>query len=236
MAVIGVYDSGIGGLTTVKLILNEFIGNDIYYFADNLHHPFGNTDEHKLKVVVSEGVRHIRAHSDVVVLACNTASSVTDESNVIKLLPPVHKYADDAENTLVMATARTLHKLSLCERYKIADTKELATLIEIQAGLNNIRGSLDMSELLPYLSEKLMPFKGVKRVILGCSHYLYCENEIRKILGDVEFVDGNENLQSELKKVITPNPLVPSKITFGFSSLNESKKYDKILKILMAQY
>lgn len=235
MAVIGVYDSGIGGLTSVKMILNEFIGNDVYYYADNLHHPFGNTDEEKLKAIVADGIKHVRAHSDIVVLACNTASSITDDDSVLKLLPPLEKYADDAENTLIMATARTLSKLNLTAGYKTADTKELATLIEIQASLNYLKNSLDMSELIPYAAVKLHPFKGVKRVMLGCSHYLYFKPQIQKILGDVEFVDGNESLYEELKKCIVPNNSKPSKITFDFSALNESKKYDKILKILMTQ-
>ena len=40
MATIGVYDSGIGGLTTLKLLTENFGGNDFLYFADNLAHPF----------------------------------------------------------------------------------------------------------------------------------------------------------------------------------------------------
>lgn len=233
MAVIGVYDSGIGGLTTVKRILNEFIGNDIYYYADNLHHPFGNTDEDKLKAVIENGIKHVRAHSDTVVLACNTASSVTDDTDVIKLLPPIKEYAPDAQNTLILATARTLSKLNAPPDFKVADTKELATLIEIQASLNYLKGSLDMSELLPYIAMRLHTFKGVKRVILGCSHYLFCKEQITKILGDVEFCDGNDDLCEALKSNVYARPLEASRITYDFSALNEQKKYDKILKILM---
>ncbi len=235
MAVIGVYDSGIGGLTTVKRILNEFIGNDIYYYSDNLHHPFGNTDEDKLKVVIENGIKHVRAHSDTVVLACNTASSVTDDTDVIKLLPPIKEYAPDAQNTLILATARTLSKLNAPPDFKVADTKELATLIEIQASLNYLKGSLDMSELLPYIAMRLHTFKGVKRVILGCSHYLFCKEQITKILGDVEFCDGNDDLCEALKSNVYARPLEASRITYDFSALNEQKKYDKILKILMSK-
>lgn len=235
MAVIGVYDSGIGGLTTVKRILNEFIGNDIYYYADNLHHPFGNTDEDKLKGVIENGIKHVRAHSDTVVLACNTASSVTDDADVIRLLPPINEFACDAQNTLILATARTLSKLNAPPEFKVADTKELATLIEIQASLTYLKGKLDMSELLPYIAMRLHAFKGVRRVILGCSHYLFCKEQITKVLGDVEFCDGNDNLCEALKNKVYARPLEASKITYDFSAMNEQKKYDKILKIIMSE-
>lgn len=235
MAVIGIYDSGIGGLTTAEIILDRFAGNDIYYLADNRNHPFGNTDESKLKEIVDDGIKHLRAHSDIVVLACNTASSVTDDKDVVKLLPPADLYLDEAQDTLLMATARTLSKLHNADKFKVADTRELATLIEVQASLGYLKGHPDMSELLPYIAKRIHTFKGVKRVILGCSHYLYCKPQIRKVLGDVEFADGNEKLCESLEKHVSPRPEFPSKITFEFTSQNEYKKYETILKFLCNQ-
>ena len=232
MAVIGIYDSGIGGLTTAEIILDRFPGNDIYYLADNLHHPFGNADEDALKEIVCDGIKRVRAHSDIVVLACNTASSVTDDENVIKLLPPTEEFLNEAQNVLVMATARTLSKLKDADKFKIADTRELATLVEIQASLQSAKGNLDMRELLPYIATRVHKFKGVSGVILGCSHYLYCKEQITKVLGDVKFFDGNEILCNNLAKSVSTRPEYPAKITFEFTSQNDRKKYETILKIL----
>lgn len=233
MSVIGIYDSGIGGLTSAKIILDRFVGNDVYYLADNLNHPFGTKDEDALKEIVHNGIKRLRAHCEIVVLACNTASSITEDKDVIKLLPPVGMYEDEASDTLVMATVRTLSKLNIPSDYKIADTADLATLTEIQASLNYLKNSLSMEELIPYLAPRLHPFKGVKRVILGCSHYLYCKEQIKKCLGDVTFVDGNENMCAELANYVVRKPDFPSKIDFAFTSANEKKKYESILKILM---
>lgn len=233
MATIGVYDSGIGGLTTAKIILDRFAGNDLYYLADSIHHPFGNTDEATLREIVKSGIKHVRANSDMVVLACNTASSVTDDEDVIKLLPPICDYQNEASETLVMATSRTLKTLRFGSDFKIADTSELATLIETQASLQSVKNSLNMDELIPYLTQRLSPFKGVKRVILGCSHYLYCKKQIAEILGDVIFADGNERLCEELSLYVSHHPERAAKITFDFTSQNEGKKYNRILKLLM---
>ena len=132
-----------------------------------------------------------------------------------------------------MATVRTLGKIQNTGGCKVADTAKLATLIEVQAGLNYLKNSLDMSELLPYLAPRLHKFKGVKKVILGCSHYLYCKPQITKCLGNVEFCDGNERLCASLAERVQSRPDMPAKITFDFTALNESKKYSAILKMLL---
>ncbi|MCM1306259.1 MAG: hypothetical protein NC037_01455 [Bacteroides sp.] len=233
MAVIGVYDSGIGGLTSVAEILLRFEGNDIYYLADNLNHPFGTKSESELKEIVASGIKKVRAHSDVAVVACNTASSISDDKEIIRLLPPVDLFRAEANDTLLMATDRTLSAILYLSGYRIVHTPELATLVEVQANLNHLKGNLNMDELAPYFNAHLAPFKGVKRVILGCSHYLYCKKQITDVIGDAELVSGNDRLLCELSSVVTKRPDFPSEITFDFTAQNESKKYDNVLRLLL---
>lgn len=227
MSTIGVYDSGIGGLTTLAYLLDEFSGNDFYYYADNAHHPFGNKTEKELVQIVDSAINKMRKRCDFIVLACNTASIICDKTDVFKLLPPI-EYAD--ENTLLMATDKTIEHINN-DKIKSAETSSLASQIEIQASLSYRKNALDMSALYTYLRVHLYKFKGVERVILGCSHYPYCKNEIRKILGEVEFADGNKKLICELKQHCKKQ-YGESKISFDFSSQNEEKKYRKILSIL----
>ncbi len=89
MATIGVYDSGIGGLTTLKLLTENFGGNDFLYFADNLAHPFGTKNERELENIVNSGVEKLKNKCDLVVLACNTASTIYKQNDAIKLLPQI---------------------------------------------------------------------------------------------------------------------------------------------------
>ena len=283
MATIGVYDSGIGGLTTLKHLIQRFTGNDFYYLADNANLPFGSKSTEELTTIVNAGIAKLRKHADMIVLACNTASSLTQDDDVYKLLPPVcgacsdpqckayraqnarsiqcktpaaqnaepsqsetyltqnrvkcdtdrTQDADHDSYTLLLATPKTIDNLSGKFSCKSTQTKDLATLIEIQASLRHARGDLDMSELMPYLYEKLSPFKGVKNVALGCSHYLYCKPQIRQILGDVTFCDGNNALIRELSKTVSSNSRAISKIEFAFTSTDESRKYENILKLLV---
>ena len=231
MATIGVYDSGIGGLTTLKILLEKFHGNDFFYLADNAQHPFGTKSKKELDAVVASGISKLKNHSDYVVLACNTASTVCEESDVYKLLPVLPETSKiSADDCLLLATQFTVENTKILYK-KVADTTELASLVEVQASINSKRGNLDMSAILPYLANRLFKFKGVKNVVLGCSHYPYCKKEISKILGDVKYFDGNDALVKRLEKQVSPQS-GQSEIHFEFTGGSEEKKYRKILSIL----
>ena len=105
MATIGVYDSGIGGLTTLKLLTENFGGNDFLYFADNLAHPFGTKNERELENIVNSGVEKLKNKCDLFVLACNTASTIYKQNDAIKLLPQI---PNDTKNCLLLATEFTI--------------------------------------------------------------------------------------------------------------------------------
>lgn len=232
MTKIGIYDSGIGGLTTTARILKQFGGNDIYYLADNKNMPFGSKNEDDLSDIVFNGIRKLRANSDICVIACNTASSAINDEDVIKLLPPKIENCDS--QALLMATPYTLSKID-SNGYLIADSSELATLIEIHAALNfRMRRDLNMGDIKCYLAQRLFKFKGVKTVILGCSHYPYCKKEIQAVLGNVSFCDGNENLCNNLASFVSKTELA-SKVDFAFTGCDESKKYRYILNKLLLQ-
>ncbi len=260
MKTIGVYDSGIGGITVLKEILKNFAGNAIYYFADNLHSPLGALNDDELGEVLSEGLARVQANSDVTVIACNTAStflnllSQTSKSAcksqnnafiatkcadnprikpIVGILPPI--YPDDVgwtpalfspSKTLLIATDGTKRRISLPEGMLVADTPELATLIE-----RAFDDGGDMSSLLPYLREKLERFAGVRRVILGCTHYPFCKKEIASVLGRTRFADGTPALISALKNFAEPRPEFAAPIKFAFSGRDESEKYSRILEI-----
>lgn len=229
MATIGIYDSGMGGLTTLKLLLNEFKGNDFYYLADNLHHPFGNKKKDDLDEIIACGVKKLKAHSDIQILACNTSSFYYKNADVFKLYPPLDKLDD---NTLLMATDATLDCIK--GEYKSTETSALATLIEVHIAHSLRKNNINLDSLLPYLKKKIGKFYGVKSVILGCSHYPFVMPQISKILGNVQFFDGNEKLIKELKKHIKKCDK-QSQITYNFTGENQAELYEKILQKLISK-
>lgn len=233
MATIGLYDSGIGGLTTLKILLEKFKGNDFFYLADNASHPFGTKSAKDVEEIVSCAVATLKNNCDYPVIACNTAASIYKDNDAIKLLPTMPPKNADLDEWLLMATDLTRESASKSFK-NVAETSDLASMIEIQASINSKQGNLNMRALLPYLANSVFKFKGVKNVVLGCSHYPFCKKGISKILGDVQFFDGNESVVKSLEKYVSPLKK-ESKITFRFTGGNEEKKYLKILSILLAK-
>ncbi|MBR4800689.1 MAG: hypothetical protein IK048_03365 [Clostridia bacterium] len=232
MTKIGVYDSGVGGLTTLRILERKFPFCDFYYLADNKNMPFGSKDEAELKEIVSKAVKKLKAHSEIQVLACNTASNFCEQKDVIKLSPPT---TDDGK-TLIMATPQTQRRLKESgaygeSRYSFANTCELASLVEVYVSVGARKNCLNMKELTPYLASKLFEFKGVQKIVLGCSHYLYLKNEISRILGAVEYLDGNGSVVSALEKCVEKSEN-SGKVEFDFTADDESAKYQKIYALL----
>ena len=233
MTTIGVYDSGIGGLTTLKILEANFPFCNFYYLADNKNMPFGSKSKTQLEGIISSALKKLKAHSEIQVIACNTASTLIDD-DVIKLLPPTTKEG----KTLVMATPMTISHLKdsgqfTDERYLFADTSELASLVEVYAYVGARNNCLNLKELAFYLAPKLFEFKGVQNVVLGCSHYLYAKNEISRILGAVSFVDGNSKIVETLKTMLSTTNKNGS-ISFDFTADDETSKYQKIYSLLKA--
>ncbi len=239
---IGVYDSGLGGLTALARILDRFVGDPVYFLADNAHSPFGNAEESELRKIVDEGIKRLRQNADVAIVACNTASTLRLGDGIFPLLPPVSRSncrdvtETSEKDILLMATEGTLSRLDVNENIKIAHTPELAESIEKTVHANFACGKtelLDFDILIDYISEKLKPFRGVKRVILGCSHYPYVKKQIREVLGDVRFDDGCDALLSSLEGTLAFKPELPSSITFDFTGKDETELYGEVLRELM---
>ncbi len=233
MTTIGICDSGVGGLTTLKILKQNFPFADFYYLADNKNMPYGTKSKEELSCICSSLLKKLKAHSDLQVVACNTASSLIDDESVIKLLPPT----GTSGKTLYLATPMTINLLRQKnnnfqkDEVVFADTPELATLVEVYTAVGVRKNCLNMRELLPYLANKLFEFKGVNNVVLGCSHYLYLKNEISKILGKVNFFDGNCEIVNTLGKLLVTEK-GEGTVTFDFTADDESRKYSKLLALL----
>lgn len=198
---IGVYDSGIGGLTTLSVLMRKFPRCDFCYYADNARMPFGTKSAEEVRRAVDTALSVMSRECTHVVLGCNTASVTANPAGTFKLRPRLEGLAPSS--TLVLATPLTLAGLHAKERgFLTADTGELAVLVEITAALKcKSRLKPDMSSLRGYLEEKL-PKEGVKNVILGCSHYVYLAEQITALYPGVPVYDGNAALVREVAESV----------------------------------
>lgn len=231
MLTIGVYDSGIGGLTTLSRLIKSFGGQKFVYFADNLNMPFGTKNDDKLKPILQNSLEKLKNLSDLQVIACNTASVLLKPRDVFTLQPRIENYSPTS--TLLIATPSTIRNSEADDKgYLTADTKDLATLVEIAANLCYKKRDFDFRLLHEYLESKLRKFHDVSDILIGCSHYVYLNDEIKSILKNANLDDGNEYVVEGLKPLIKFMDGKPD-IKFVFSGQNEENKYEWLLSNLI---
>jgi len=209
---IGIFDSGIGGITVLNEIIKILPNEEYLYYSDSKNNPYGNKSDEEIIKICDDIVKYlINEGCDVIVIACNTASAKAagflrnkyKEITIVAIEPAykmVYDYSYD-KPTLVMATEGTIksEKFNLLyEKYNNNNTYLLSC-----AGLADIIEAEDRYKIKEYLEKNISNFKGkVKNVVLGCTHYPLIKEEIKEVLGDVIFFDGAPQLAKHLKNIL----------------------------------
>ena len=145
----------------------------------------------------------------------------------------VHDYAYH-EPTLVMATKGTMESEKFNLLFQKYDNNK--TYLLPCVGLGELIENGNEEEVIKYLKTNIGRYKDkVKNVVLGCTHYPLIQNEIKNILGEVQFFNGAPNLAKHLKDILEENSLLGNgkgKIEFEDSQNLEIKKkrFFEILK------
>ncbi len=199
--IIGLLDSGIGGLTTLCQCIKAYPNKDYIYIADTLHAPYGDKSGAFLLQRANELIKQLKErHAKVVILACNSCSSATVMQQefclpVIRVLPPVESVLQETTGkVLLLGTPVTISSQYISNKKHKRLTKLpngiLASLVE--------RHAPNFYKLKNYLREYLQPFSNYQAIILGCTHYLYLEELIFEILPDIKIYHTNTEIFSQL--------------------------------------
>lgn len=215
---IGIFDSGIGGVTVLKEIIKILPNEEYIYYSDSINNPYGDKNDEEIKVICDNIVQIlINQNCKVIVIACNTASAKAAEylRNKYKNIPiiaiePAYKmvydYAYD-KPTLVMATKGTIESEKFNLLYKKYNNHRTVLLQCI--GLAEIIEQDNKEELYKYLNKKIGLYKGkVDNVVLGCTHYPLIKEDIAKVLGNVTFFEGAKRLAKHLENILNEKEMV----------------------------
>ncbi len=203
---VGLFDSGVGGLTVLRACKRELPRATFFYYGDNGNAPYGNRPREEITALVDRGVEALLAEGvDAVVLACNTATAVCAEGlrrrlcvPVIGMEPAVKPAAERYRDILVLATPRTAES----ERLKVLIQKFPQCNIGVfaAAGLAGaIEGCLTRGE--KFALDKHLPPAVTQAVVLGCTHYVFFRREIAAHYA-VPVYDGNSGAARRLKGVL----------------------------------
>jgi glutamate racemase len=213
---VGIFDSGVGGLSVAREIRRALPAENLLYVADTAYCPYGDRPVDEVRERALAVGRHLEAAgAKVVIVACNTATGAALESlrealtvPVIGLEPAVKTGAARTRNRRVgvMATASTLRSERFA-RLVLAHGDGVEVLAQPCPGLVDLieQGHLDGDVLAARVEELTQPLRDaqVDTVVLGCTHYPFVAEALRRALGPgVEIVDSGPAIARRLQQVL----------------------------------
>jgi glutamate racemase len=214
---IGIFDSGVGGLTVFKEIRKQFPTEDIIYFGDTARVPYGPKSSNTVLEYSIQNARFLIQHNvKVIVIACNTSTSVALEVlkkifdiPVIGVIEPGSKKAVEVSQNKkigVIGTEGTIKSkayrktISSLQKDSIIFEKSCPLFVSLaEEGWENHKiASIITKE---YLSEIVK--KEIDTLVLGCTHYPILKDTIQKFVGEkITLVDSAIEISKSLKSII----------------------------------
>jgi len=230
---VGIFDSGIGGLTVLKNLYHHYPNNEYIYFGDTLNLPYGNKTKDELNKLAHKDVEFlISKNVDLIIIACGTVSSncytyLKEHFNIpiYDIISPTINYINNSEfkNIGIIATNATINshifKNNINKEVYEINTPDFVPIIE-----NN-----NYSILNNTIDNYLKDYKNkIDLLVLGCTHYPIIKNYLNEYLDNkVTLLDMSDPLLNILKDHNN------SSINIYFSKLTEENinNTKKILNI-----
>lgn len=213
---VGIFDSGIGGLSVLHQALRQMPDVSFIYYADEAHVPYGEKTTAQIRAYVDEIIEFLLGKQvDAIVIACNTATSVATKEYrsgfpvpIIGMEPAVKRavelYPDETQRILVAATPVTIagdklhHLIEKVHQESRIDLVALPGLVRFAE-----QGDFESPEISGYLRKALQdyPLEEYKALVLGCTHFNYFTEHYKRIFPEgVRCIDGNEGTVRQLMR------------------------------------
>jgi len=223
MRPIGVFDSGVGGLTVVKELIRQLPFEDIIYFGDTARVPYGIKSKETVIRFSIENILFLLKHEvKLICVACNTVSSFA--LPVIKshfrvpivgvISPGVREavYATQNKRIGVIGTKGTIKSRAYEFEIKQLDPAAKVTATACPLFVPFVEeGWLRGDVVIKVAKTYLRPLKeaGVDTVILGCTHYPLLKPVIKEVLGEnVTLIDSAQQVAVEVKKILAAEDIL----------------------------
>ncbi|MBF0578798.1 glutamate racemase [Erysipelotrichaceae bacterium RD49] len=218
---IGVFDSGLGGLSVVDTLRRMMPDEQILYYGDSARNPYGTKSKEQVKQYSFEIVERFRKQNvKAVIIACNTATSAAAKDlrkafdfDIVGMEPALKPAAEmkAPSKIAVWATALTLNQekfAHLMERFdenheiiRVACPR-LVELVE-QDQLD------DLETVDTALQEYLKQSEDAEFIVLGCTHFLFFKDRLKQLANDqVQIIDGNVGTIKRLHSLLAQKGLL----------------------------
>lgn len=244
---IGIFDSGVGGLTVANAVKNILPNEDLIYFGDTAHLPYGDKSAKSIKYYSQKITKFLlNKNCKVILIACNTASAhaynevkniAGNDVKVFNVIDPIVDY---------------IGKFESINKIGVIGTKGTINSGTYNKKLNNINSSLDIVSMATpllapmieegfifddisnaiirtYLSNKTL--NDLDSLILGCTHYPIIKNQIRKFYDfNTKVIDSGQIVANQLKTYLSNNKLLNNseKPVYEFHVSDYTELFEKL--------
>lgn len=243
---IGVFDSGIGGLTVVKEIMNILPNEDIIYFGDTARVPYGNKSQDTI-IKFSLQISRFLQTKDVkaIVIACNTASAFA--------LDAVKEQFDIPIIGVISPGARSAVKSTKNNKIGIIGTEGTVSSGAYSKKINTIKNSFEIYStpcplFVPIVEEgwsekevsymiareylEEMKNKEIDTLVMGCTHYPLLNNVVQNVMGEkVALINPARETALELRDILIENNISNSEDYKGSYKYYVSDNPNKFIKV-----
>ena len=237
------FDSGIGGLTVLKKLLEKFPNEGYIYLADLANVPYGDKTKEAIEEIAKNNIEWLsKFNPKLIIMACNTSSTVLCEENRTTSVPTVPLYG------MIQSLAKEISK-SKYKKITVWATKLVIENNGYKNAINILNPDIKVEEIAcpklvpmiegidPNLTDKKRIIKEYLKqtsedsqaLILGCTHYPLIQEEISK-LTDMKIVDPAEALVSEVQKSGSPEVLRSEHINLLTSRPQDLQTSGPVLK------
>ena len=203
---VGLFDSGIGGLTVLKQLIDKYPDNDYIYFGDTINMPYGSKNIDELKKLARYNVEFLLKYNvDIIIIACGTVSSNCLEYlkdnydiSIIDIISPTINYLNNSKynNIGIIATEATINSHIFKNRLINKNIYEISTPKLVPIIENN-----EYDNINNVLNDYINKYKDkIDILVLGCTHYPLLSKYIKNIynkdildMGSLIKIDNNGN-------------------------------------------
>ena len=248
---IGIFDSGVGGLSVLRAVRAQLPEENVIYLGDQVHVPYGPRPLDEVCAFSEEITRFLLAKdAKLVVVACNAASAAAllplrrtfPDVSFVGMEPAVKPAAEQTHSGVVgvLATPATFQGAlyaSVIERFAQDVTVLQSTCPGLVAQIE--RGALDTAETEAILRKALLPMleKGIDTVVLGCTHYPFVIPLIERIAGPkVRVIDPAPAVARQVRRLLEAGGLrrqAGEKAVTTYYTTAQADRLESLLPILI---
>lgn len=245
---IGIFDSGVGGITIWQEVVNQLPNEDSIYLADNKNAPYGFKSRAEVLAYSIKNTKYLLSRNvKLVVVACNTATTIAIDTLREKFphicfigVEPAIKPAailSIKKHIAVLATYNTLHSKEFSRAIKMPYMNNIKLTQIVGKGLvplieQNKLDSPQMQSLLHNYTQEMIA-ADIDQLVLGCTHYPYIKSALQnKLPKHINIIDSGQAVAKQTKYILQTNNLLNEQSDLGHHEFLYNKHSENMKEFL----